>query len=62
MIFNITDREAVYNQNAFDRLYPAGITKIMTYIVAAKYGDWSQKVTITDTMPDLDPASSTLPV
>lgn len=59
LIFNITDQEVVYSQSAFDRLNPASTTKVMTYLVAAQYGDWSQKITITDTMLDLDPSSST---
>ena len=58
LIFNITDNQVVYNQSAFDRLYPASITKVMTYLVAVKYGDLSQMVTITDAMLDLDSASS----
>ena len=58
LIFNISDEEVVYDQKAFDRLNPASTTKVMTYLVAAKYGDLSQEVTITDTMLDLDPASS----
>lgn len=59
LIFNITDQEAVYSQSAFDRMNPASTTKVMTYLIAAQYGDWSQKITITDTMLDLDPSSST---
>ncbi len=59
LIFNISDREAVYQQGAFDRLNPASVTKIMTYLVVAEHGDLSQKVTITDAMLDLDPQSST---
>lgn len=58
LIFNITEGEAVYDQKAFDRLNPASTTKIMTYLVAAKYGDLNQEVTVTDVMLDLDPASS----
>lgn len=58
LIFNITDQEVMYNQNAFDRLYPASITKIMTYLTAADMVDWTETVTITDTMLDIDPASS----
>ena len=58
LIFNITDGTAVYNQNAFDRLYPASITKVMTYLVAANRVGWDETVTITDVMLDLDPKSS----
>lgn len=58
LIFNITDQKAVYNQGAFERLYPASITKVMTFLVAADLVDWDETVTITDAMLDLDPASS----
>ena len=58
LIFNITDQEVVYGQKAFERLYPASTTKVMTYLVAARYADLTQTITITDTMLDLDPASS----
>ena len=58
LIFNITDKEVIFDQSAFARLYPASITKIMTYLVAVKYGDLTQMVTITDEMLDLDSASS----
>lgn len=59
LIFNITDHQVVYSQGAFDRLNPASTTKVMTYLIAAEYGDWSQKITVTDAMLDLDPSSST---
>lgn len=59
LIFNITDQEVVYSQGAFDRLNPASTTKVMTYLIAAQYGDWSQKITVKDAMLDLDPSSST---
>ncbi len=55
---NITDGEVIYNQSAFERLYPASITKVMTYLVAADRVDWDETVTVTDAMLDLDPASS----
>ena len=58
LIFDITDGEVVYDQKVFERLHPASTTKVMTYLVAAKYGDLSQTVSITDVMLDLDPASS----
>ena len=58
LICNFTDGEVIYNQSAFDRLYPASITKVMTYLVAAGRVDWDETVTVTDTMLDLDPASS----
>ncbi|MCI8401215.1 MAG: D-alanyl-D-alanine carboxypeptidase [Lachnospiraceae bacterium] len=59
LIFNITDHEVVYGQGVFDRLYPASTTKVMTYLVMIERADLSQKITITDAMLDLDPASST---
>ncbi len=58
LIFNITDGEVIYSQNVFDRLYPASLTKIMTYLVAAQYSDLSQMVTVTDAMLNLEKDST----
>ncbi|MDR1766570.1 MAG: D-alanyl-D-alanine carboxypeptidase [Lachnospiraceae bacterium] len=46
-LFDLTDKEVLYSRNAFVRLPPASITKIMTAYVAIKYGDLSKSVTIT---------------
>ncbi len=58
LIFNLTDDLVVYSQSAFDRLYPASITKIMTYLVVREYGDLSREITVTDAMLNLESGSS----
>ncbi len=47
LIFDITDNEAVYADNIYQKLYPASVTKIMTALVALKYGDLSDIVTVS---------------
>lgn len=47
-LFNITDNEVMYSKQAFERLYPASITKVMTALVAIKYGDLDDVVTVTE--------------
>lgn len=43
-----TGEEAVFEQQAFERMNPASTTKIMTAIVALKYGNLDDMVTVTD--------------
>lgn len=47
-VFDLSSQETLYSKNAFERLYPASITKIMTAILAIKYGDLSDLVTVTE--------------
>lgn len=47
-VFSVDDLSVVYSKNAFERLYPASITKVMTAILALKEGDLSDRVTVTD--------------
>ena len=46
-LFNLDSNEVVFSKSAFDRVYPASITKIMTAILAEKYGNMDDVVTIT---------------
>ena len=46
-LFDITDGQVMYSKNAFERLYPASITKVMTALIAIKYGDLTDTVTVT---------------
>lgn len=57
-LFNITDQEVVYSKNAFEQRYPASITKVMTALIALKYGDLSSKVTVTEDAMVTEPGSS----
>ena len=47
-LFNITDGEVLYSKQAFERLNPASITKVMTALVAVKYGNLQDLVTVTE--------------
>ncbi|MEG7530356.1 MAG: D-alanyl-D-alanine carboxypeptidase [Hungatella sp.] len=46
-LFSTGDQTVMYSKNAFERLYPASITKIMTALVAIRYGNLEDKVTVT---------------
>lgn len=47
-VFDLDGRDVVYSKNAFERLYPASITKVMTALVAIKYGNLADEVTVTE--------------
>ncbi|MBQ9886023.1 MAG: D-alanyl-D-alanine carboxypeptidase [Lachnospiraceae bacterium] len=58
-IYNVTDRSVVYSSNAFTKMYPASVTKLTTLLVALKYGNLSDEVTVTRQMlSNLEPGSS----
>ena len=48
LVFNITDRTVLFSKNAYERLYPASITKLMTALIAVKYGNLSDMVTVPE--------------
>ena len=50
IIFNRTDREVVFSNDAYTRLYPASITKLMTVLVALENGNLEDTIQITDEM------------
>ncbi len=47
-VFDISGEQVLYSKNAYEKLYPASITKVMTALVAIKYGNLSDSVTITE--------------
>ncbi len=47
LLVNATKNEVVYASNIYDRLYPASVTKIVTVLVALKYGNLDDIVTIS---------------
>lgn len=46
--FDVSDREVLFSKNAFRRMNPASTTKIMTALLALKYGNLSDMVTVTE--------------
>lgn len=51
--FNVTTGETLYSYNALKRLYPASTTKVLTAYLVIKYGNLSDKVTISEEAVDL---------
>ena len=47
-LFDLTDREVLYSKDAFEKLYPASITKVMTALIAIKYGNLEDQITVTE--------------
>ena len=48
LLLDLTRKDVLYAQDAFARIYPASITKIMTAMLALKNGNMEDIVTITD--------------
>lgn len=46
-LFDINRKEVIYSKNAHEILYPASLTKVMTALVALKYGQPEQMITAT---------------
>lgn len=50
ILFSLNDCEVLYAKNAHEQLHPASLTKVMTALVALKYGSIDQVMTATDTV------------
>ena len=46
-LFDINNKEVIYAKDIHERLYPASLTKIMTALVALKYGNTEDMITVT---------------
>lgn len=57
-LFDLEGGNVVFAQGMYDRMYPASITKIMTGILAVKYGNMDDVVTITDAELNLEEGST----
>ena len=47
LLLDLDDRKVLYSKQALQKVYPASITKIMTAMLALKYGNMNDVVTIT---------------
>lgn len=45
-LFDVSDREVLYSKDAFETMYPASITKVMTALVAIEQGDLNSRVVV----------------
>lgn len=57
-LFDITAENIVYAKNIFEQRSPASITKIMTALVALKYGNMDDMVTVDEAAFDIEEGSS----
>lgn len=57
-LFDLENKEVFYAKNIHKRLYPASLTKLMTTLVALKYGNLDDEVTVGWECEDIDPESS----
>lgn len=48
ILFSLNDCEVLYAKNAHEKLHPASLTKVMTALVALKYGSIDQVLTATN--------------
>ena len=57
-LFDLSGNEVIYSKDIFSTRSPASMTKIMTAIVALKYGNLDDIVVVTDTALDVEYGSS----
>ena len=57
-LFGLSDREALYSKDAFEKMYPASITKVMTALIAIKEGDLQSRVLVTDDAVITEPGAT----
>lgn len=53
-LFDLQDGKTVVEENLTKRLYPASITKIMTALLAVKYGDMDEMLTASARVPEME--------
>ena len=57
-LFSLTDHSVIYAKDVFATRSPASLTKVMTCLVALKYGNPDDIVTVTDAALDVEYGSS----
>ena len=53
-LFDLNDNETLYAKNVHEKLYPASLTKIMTALVALKYGSMDMTLTASANVKNLE--------
>lgn len=56
-LFDLDRGEVIFSQNMYEKAYPASITKIVTAILALKYGNMEDEITITEADLNLEDGS-----
>lgn len=57
VLFDLNNNSVIYAKNAHESLYPASLTKIMTAMVALKYGSLDQTLTATSAVNITEPGA-----
>lgn len=57
-LMDLNEHTVLYAKNIHERLYPASLTKIMTALVALKYGNLDDTIFVDEIALDIDPDSS----
>lgn len=57
LLLDLDEQKVLFSQGAYNRVYPASITKIMTGMLALKYGNMEDTVTITQENVTLEEGS-----
>lgn len=57
LLCDVNQLEVLYAKNPHERLYPASLTKVMTALVAIKYGSMDQTLTATNTVNITEPGA-----
>lgn len=57
-LFDLNHQETLYAKDVFAKRYPASVTKVMTALLALKYGNLEDVVTVSATAMDIDKDSS----
>lgn len=57
-LFSLDEKEVLFAQNMHEKAYPASITKIMTAILALKYGNMEDVITIDESAVNLEEGST----
>ncbi len=60
VLFDLADSRVLYSKNAHESLYPASLTKVMTALVALKYGSLDQKLIATESVNITEPGAQLL--
>ena len=58
VLISESDNQTLYAKNVHQKMYPASITKVMTTLVALKYGNLDEIVTVGEECKDIEEGSS----
>ncbi len=56
-LFDLDNKKVLYSQGIYQRVYPASITKIMTAMLALRYGDLEEMITVGPEVTNLEAGS-----